>query len=258
MTMLELSDVDVRFGAITALSGINFHVTAGEIVALVGDNGAGKSTLLSIMSGARRPSSGVILKNGEQVEFHNPRSAAMHGVQMVYQDLALIPAADVATNMFLSRELTQKGALGWFGVLDKKGMRREASRQLDILGVTTLASVQNPVEMLSGGQRQSVALARAALALADAPAGGVLLLDEPTAALGYRQSRSVEDFIRRVAGEGIGVVLVTHDLPLCFEVADRVAVLYHGKLVAELLAQDTNPDEVVGWITGSRLQSETK
>jgi simple sugar transport system ATP-binding protein len=256
--MLELADIDVRFGAITALSGINFHVNSGEIVALVGDNGAGKSTLLSIMSGARRPSSGTILSNGEPVEFHNPRSAAMHGVQMVYQDLALIPAADVATNMFLSRELMRPGPLGRLGMLDKKKMRREASRQLDILGVTTLSSVQNPVEMLSGGQRQSVALARAALALADSAAGGVLLLDEPTAALGYRQSRSVEDFIRRVAGEGIGVVLVTHDLPLCFEVADRVSVLYHGRLVTELKAEDTSPDEVVGWITGSRLQSETK
>jgi ABC-type sugar transport system ATPase subunit len=256
--MLELADIEVRFGAITALSEINFHVKAGEIVALVGDNGAGKSTLLSIMSGARRPSSGTILSNGEPVEFHNPRAAALYGVQMVYQDLALIPAADVATNMFLSREMMRSGPLGWFGVLDKRGMRREASRQLDILGVTTLSSVQNPVEMLSGGQRQSVALARAALALTDSTAGGVLLLDEPTAALGYRQSRSVEEFIRRVAGEGVGVVLVTHDLPLCFEVADRVSVLYHGRLVAELNAKDTSPDEVVGWITGSRLQSETR
>ncbi len=256
--MLELRDVEVRFGAITALTGINFHVEPGEIVALVGDNGAGKSTLLSIMSGARRPTAGTIVRDGDVVEFHNPRMAAMHGVQMVYQDLALIPAADVATNMFLSREIMKKGPLGWLGVLDKKEMRREAGRQLDTLGVTTLASVQNPVEMLSGGQRQSVALARAALALADAPAGGILLLDEPTAALGYRQSRSVENFIRRVADEGVGVVLVTHDLPLCFEVADRVSVLYHGKLVAELLARDTDPDEVVGWITGSRLQSEAK
>ncbi len=256
--MLELRDVEVRFGAITALTGINFHVEPGGIVALVGDNGAGKSTLLSIMSGARRPTAGTIVRDGVVVEFHNPRMAAMHGVQMVYQDLALIPAADVATNMFLSREIMKKGPLGWLGVLDKKEMRREAGRQLDTLGVTTLASVQNPVEMLSGGQRQSVALARAALALADAPAGGILLLDEPTAALGYRQSRSVENFIRRVADEGVGVVLVTHDLPLCFEVADRVSVLYHGKMVAELLARDTDPDEVVGWITGSRLQSEAK
>ncbi|HEX4443710.1 MAG TPA: ATP-binding cassette domain-containing protein [Galbitalea sp.] len=256
--MLELRDIEVRFGAITALSGITFSVKPGEIVALVGDNGAGKSTLLSIMSGARRPSGGSIIFGGETVEFSNPRAAARHGIQMVYQDLALIPAADVATNMFLSREILRRGPLGLLGWLDKKTMRREAGRQLDTLGVTTLSSVQNPVEMLSGGQRQSVALARAALALADSSGGGVLLLDEPTAALGYRQSRSVEDFIRRVAGEGIGVVLVTHDLPLCFEVADRVAVLYHGKLVAELQARDTHPDEVVGWITGSRLQSEAK
>jgi ABC-type sugar transport system ATPase subunit len=169
---------------------------------------------------------------------------------MVYQDLALIDAADIATNLTLGREPVRRGPLGWLGVLDKKAMRREAARELEALGVTT-APVTRPVEMLSGGQRQVVALARSAVRTS-ARGNGVLLLDEPTAALGYAQTRQVEDLIKRMAGRGIAVVLVTHNLPLCFKVADRIAVLNRGRKVADVATGDTDNDSVVGWITGAK------
>jgi ABC-type sugar transport system ATPase subunit len=173
---------------------------------------------------------------------------------MVYQDLALIDAADIATNLTLGRENVRKGPLGWLGVLDKRAMRREAAKELEALGVTT-APVTRPVEMLSGGQRQVVALARSAVR-ANARGQGVLLLDEPTAALGYAQTRQVADLTRRMADRGIAVVVVTHNLPLCFEVADRIAVLNRGRKVADVRTADTDNDSVVGWITGAKPAQE--
>jgi simple sugar transport system ATP-binding protein len=251
---LRLSGIDLHYGFVKALDGIDFQVGRGEVVALLGDNGAGKSTLLKVMSGAHRPSSGRIEVGGTEVEFTSPKASAEAGVQMVYQDLALVDAADIATNLTLGREPLMRGPLGWLGVVDKGAMRREATRELDALGVTT-APVTRPVEMLSGGQRQVVAIARSAVRVT-AREHGVLLLDEPTAALGYAQTRQVEDLIRRMAERGIAVVVVTHNLPLCFQVADRIAVLNRGRKVADIATGDTDNDSVVGWITGSKSAQE--
>lgn len=249
--MFTLTGIDVHFGAVRALSQVDFHLDAGEVVALVGDNGAGKSTLLSVMAGARRPTGGHISVDGARHDFHGPRDAAAAGVQIVYQDLALVDAADVATNITLGREPRRQGPAGWLGFLDKKAMRRIAREQLDALEVSNVGAVTQPVEMLSGGQRQAVALARAAVRLRTDNAR-VLLLDEPTAALGYQQSRQVERFIERTAARGVAVVIVTHDLPLCYQVAHRIVVLNRGRKVADVQRAAAEPDQVVGWITGSR------
>ena len=249
--MFTLTGIDVHFGAVRALSQVDFHLAAGEVVALVGDNGAGKSTLLSVMAGVRRPTGGHLSVDGTRHDFHGPREAAAAGVQIVYQDLALVDAADVATNITLGREPRRRSAAGWLGLVDKKAMRRIAREQLDALEVSNVGAVTQPVEMLSGGQRQAVALARAAVRLRTDNAR-VLLLDEPTAALGYQQSRQVERFIERTAARGIGVVIVTHDLPLCYEVAHRIVVLHRGRKVADVERAAAEPDHIVGWITGSR------
>ncbi|MDP9026140.1 MAG: ATP-binding cassette domain-containing protein [Actinomycetota bacterium] len=247
---LKLTGIELHYGFVKALDGIDFEVRHGEVVALLGDNGAGKSTLLKVMSGAHRPSTGTIAVDGDRVELTSPKAASAVGIEMVYQDLALVEAADVATNLTLGREPVRPGPLGWLGVIDKRAMRREAARELEALGVTT-APVNRSVEMLSGGQRQVVAIARSAVRVT-AKARGVLLLDEPTAALGYAQTKQVEDLIRRMADRGIAVVLVTHNLPLCFKVADRIAVLNRGHKVADIATAETANDSVVGWITGSK------
>jgi ABC-type sugar transport system ATPase subunit len=251
---LRLSGIELSYGFVKALDGVDFEVQPGEIAAVLGDNGAGKSTLLKVMSGAHRPTAGTIEVGGHTVDFRSPRDASDAGVEMVYQDLALIDAADIATNLTLGRENVRRGPLGWLGVLDKRAMRREAGKELEALGVTT-APVTRPVEMLSGGQRQVVALARSAVR-ANARGQGVLLLDEPTAALGYAQTRQVADLTRRMADRGIAVVVVTHNLPLCFEVADRIAVLNRGRKVADVRTEDTDNDSVVGWITGAKPAQE--
>ena len=217
-------------------------------MALVGDNGAGKSTLLKVMSGAHRPTHGTIAVGGREHEFSSPKAAAAAGIQMVYQDLALVDAADIATNLTLGREPLRRGPLGWLGFLDKKAMRREAEHELRQLGVIT-APPTRQVEMLSGGQRQVVALARSAVRVDQ---NGVLLLDEPTASLGYEQSLQVAGLIRNMADRGIAVVVVTHNLPLVFDVADRIVVLNRGRKVADVQRAETDNEAVVGWITGAR------
>jgi simple sugar transport system ATP-binding protein len=247
---LELTGIDMHYGYVRALADINFHVMPGEVVGLLGDNGAGKSTLLKVMSGAHQPSGGTVAVHGRQVEFHDPSDAATAGIQMVYQDLALVEAQDISTNLNIGREILRPGPLGWLGFVDHKAMRRRSEAELDRLGVRT-APMTRPVEMLSGGQRQVVALARSAIRVSGA-ANGVLLLDEPTAALGYEQTKQVEALIRRMATQGIAIVLVTHNLPLCYEVADRVVILNRGSKVADVRIDETERDHIVGWITGAR------
>ncbi|XVU23547.1 ATP-binding cassette domain-containing protein [Actinoplanes sp. CA-054009] len=254
---LRLSGIEMHYGYVRALSGIDFHVEPGEVVGLLGDNGAGKSTLLKIMSGAHRPTAGTVEVHGRRVEFHQPSDAAAAGVQMVYQDLALVDAQDISTNLNIGREILRRGPLGWLGFVDHKAMRRRSEAELDRLGVRT-APMTRPVEMLSGGQRQVVALARSATRVSG-DGHGVLLLDEPTAALGYEQTRQVEALIRRMAGQGVAIVLVTHNLPLCHEVADRVTILNRGAKVADVRLDETENDHIVGWITGARApQSQLK
>ena len=247
---LELIGIEKHYGFLKALDDVDFHVRDGEVVAVVGDNGAGKSTLLKVMSGAHRPTHGTVRVRGEDCDFHSPRASAEAGIQMVYQDLALVDAADIATNLTLGREPLRRGPLGWLGFLDKKAMRHEADRELRALGVTT-APAGRVVEMLSGGQRQVVALARSAVRVTDR-GHGVLLLDEPTAALGYSQSRQVASLIRTLADREIAVVVVSHNLPLVFEVADRIVVMNRGRKVADIATTATDNEAVVGWITGAR------
>src|SRR4030095_6889137 len=204
---LELSGIDMHYGYVRALAGIDFHVQPGEVVGLLGDNGAGKSTLLKVMSGAHRPSGGTMPAPGwarRPVGFHSPSDSAAAGIQMVYQDLALIDPQDISTNLNIGREILRKGLLGGLGFVDRKAMRKRAEAELDRLGVRT-APMTRPVEMLSGGQRQVVALARRAIRVSG-ESNGVLLLDEPTAALGYEQTKQVEALIRRMAGQGIAIV----------------------------------------------------
>ncbi|KQW47251.1 hypothetical protein ASC77_12250 [Nocardioides sp. Root1257] len=247
---LDLQGIEMHYGFVRALDGIDIHVNAGEVVALLGDNGAGKSTLLKVMSGAHRPSGGTIRVRGEEKSFHAPSDAADAGIQMVYQDLSLVEPQDIAINLNLGQEKLRRGPLGWLGFVDRKEMRRSSEKELDRLGVRT-APMTRPVEMLSGGQRQVVALARSAIRV-NGESQGILLLDEPTAALGYEQTKNVEALIRRMADQGIAIVVVTHDLPLCYEVADRIVILNRGKKVADLAAAGADRDHIVGWITGSR------
>jgi len=247
---LELRGIDMHYGYVRALDAIDFHVQQGEVVGLLGDNGAGKSTLLKVMSGAHRPTRGSILVHGVDSAFHAPSDATRAGIQMVYQDLALVEPQDIATNLNLGREILRKGPLGWLGFVDHKAQRKRSEAELEALGVRT-AAMTRPVEMLSGGQRQVVALARSATRVTG-DRNGVLLLDEPTAALGYEQTQQVQALIRRTAGQGIAVVLVTHNLPLAMDVCDRIAVLNRGRKVADVATSATENDQLVGWITGAR------
>ncbi|MFM1950600.1 MAG: hypothetical protein RL418_287 [Actinomycetota bacterium] len=245
----DLESIDLHYGYVKALDNVNFKVMPGEAVALLGDNGAGKSTLLKVMSGAHRPTSGTMRISGTSVEFHSPKDAAKAGVEMVYQDLALVDAQDSATNLLLGREILRKGPLGALGFIDRKKMIVEANSETELLGVK-IANMTRPVEMLSGGQRQGVALARAAVRVTGKEKG-ILLLDEPTAALGYEQKVMVEKLIHRLAGEGIAIVLVTHDLPLAFSAASRMVVLNRGKKVCDRPTSETSYEEIVGYITGA-------
>jgi simple sugar transport system ATP-binding protein len=244
---LELRGIDMHYGYVRALDGIDVAVQQGEVLGLLGDNGAGKSTLLKVMSGAHQPTSGTILVHGAPVVFHSPSDSTRTGIEMVYQDLALVDAQDIATNLNIGREILRRGPLGWLGFVDHKAQRKRSAAELDRLGVRA-AAVTRPVEMLSGGQRQVVALARAASRVTD----GVLLLDEPTAALGYEQTRQVQALIRRMAEQGVACVLVTHNLPLAIDVCDRIVVLNRGRKVADVPASGTDNDQLVGWITGAR------
>jgi len=248
---LRLTGIEKHYGYVKALDGVDFHVNPGEIVSLLGDNGAGKSTLLKVMSGAHRASTGRIEVGGREHAFTSPHDAAAAGIQMVYQDLALIEAQDIATNLQLGQEPLRRFPLNLLGMIDRKAMQQSSIAQLDRLGVRT-APPTRPVEMLSGGQRQVVAIARSAVRVMEAGKPGIMLMDEPTAALGYEQTRMVEGLIRRMAEQGIAIVLVTHNLPLCFAVSDRIVVMNRGRKVADIAKADTDRDAIVGWITGAR------
>jgi len=248
----ELDKICMHYGYLTVLDEVSVRVAPGEVLALLGDNGAGKSTVLKVMSGAHQPTSGTIRVQGIEHDFHSPRRASEAGVEMVYQDLALVDAMDITSNLMLGRERMSKGLRGLLGFVDLRAMRREAQRELDALGIRT-APVTRPVEMLSSGQRQIVAIARAAARLPDR---GVLLMDEPTAALGHEQTELVEELIRTMAARGIAVVLVTHNLPLVMNVADRIVVLNRGRKVADIETSRTDSDRVVSWIIGAGVQED--
>ena len=240
--LLEARNLVKHYGNVLALDGANFAAREGEVTALIGDNGAGKSTLVKALSGALRTDSGKILVSGSPVSMNSPLDARRHGIETVYQDLALAPDLDAAANLHLGREIY------WFRplhILNKPAMRRRAVDAFADLGVE-LKDVTAPVITLSGGQRQSVAVARAV-----SYASRIIFLDEPTAALGVLQRERVLDNIRRVRDRGIAVVLISHNMPEVLAVADRVEVLRMGRRVARFQAADATVEQLVGAMTGA-------
>ncbi len=229
-----------------ALTDVDFEVHAGEVVALVGDNGAGKSTLIKCISGAHVPDTGTIFVEGREAKIHVPSDSTRLGIETVYQDLALCDNLDVVANMFLGREGATPALLG---PLPELMMEKRSLEVLETLRVTTITSVRQRVASLSGGQRQSVAISRAVMWSAK-----VVILDEPTAALGVAQTEQVLALIRRLRERGLGVVVITHNLHEVFEVADRIIVLRLGRRVATFSHEGTSPEEVVSAITGARRE----
>ncbi|PKW27266.1 ATP-binding cassette domain-containing protein [Phycicoccus duodecadis] len=243
--LFEATGLRRRFGRVQALDGVDFDVEAGEVVALIGDNGAGKSTLVKALTGNLDVDEGEIRFQGEPVHFTTPQDASRVGIEVVHQDLALAPHLDAAQNMFLGREVMRGGILGHLGFMDTPQMRKRSAQAFTELG-SAVRSVVTPVGSMSGGQKQTVAIARA-VAWADK----VLFLDEPTAALGVVQTRNVLDTIKKVRDRGIAVVLISHSMPHVLEVADRVQVLRLGRRVATYRGADTSVEQLVGAMTGA-------
>ena len=242
--IFEARDVTKRFGRVVALRGVDFDLRAGEVHAIVGDNGAGKSTLIKILSGVMQPTSGEILIDGHPVSLGSPREARSHGIETVYQDLALANHLDASANLFLGRESLQPGVLGWLGFLDSRTMRRRTSEELRHLKID-IPSVQVPVLGMSGGQRQAVAVARA-----HAWGSRIVIMDEPTAALGVRESAMVLELIREVRSNGVSVIMISHNLPETFAVADRITVVRLGRNVATLTTRESSVEAIVSMMTG--------
>ena len=242
--ILELRGISKSFGAVQALYEVDFHVSAGEVMALVGDNGAGKSTLIKCIAGIYSIDSGEVIFEGEPVSIHGPKDAARLGIEVVYQDLALADNLDVVQNMFLGREEVS----GLLRSLDELTMEKRANDTLASLSVTTINSVRQTVAGLSGGQRQSVAVAKAVMWNSR-----VVILDEPTAALGVAQTRQVLDLVKRLGEQGLAVVLVSHNLHDIFEVADTITVLRLGQNVAVHKRADVTQTQVVEAITAGKL-----
>jgi fructose transport system ATP-binding protein len=248
--ILEATGLVKRYGQVVALDRADFDLFAGEILAIIGDNGAGKSTLIKALSGALQPDEGEIRLDGKRVHFRSPRDARRAGIETVYQDLAVAPALDIASNIFLGREARRRGPLGLaLRILDKRAMRREAARHFADLKIG-VQSMAQPVESLSGGQRQGVAVARAAKW-----AQRLAIMDEPTAALGVKETRQVLDLIRRVRDSGLPVILISHDMPHVFELADRIHIMRLGRRVAVVTPQTHTMPEAVAIMTGA-TQSE--
>lgn len=245
--VLEARRIVKRYGRVTALDHADFNLMPGEILAIIGDNGAGKSTLVKALTGAITPDEGEILLDGTPVTFRSPIEARAAGIETVYQNLALSPALSIADNMFLGREIRSNGLMGRaFNMLDKARMQREARAALSRLGLMTIQNINQPVETLSGGQRQGVAIARAA-----AFARHVIILDEPTAALGVKESRRVLDLILDVKKSGLPVVLISHNMPHVFEIADRIHIHRLGKRHAVVKPSDVSMADAVAIMTGA-------
>jgi simple sugar transport system ATP-binding protein len=248
--LLEARRIVKSFGRVHALRGASFTVFPGEVVALVGDNGAGKSTLVKTLAGVHAPDAGEIVFEGRPVTIGSPLEARALGIETVYQDLALAADLDPAANLFLGREVSRGGLLGRLGFLDKAEMHRRADEAFKSLGVG-LQDSGAPVATMSGGQRQGVAVSRAVTW-----ASRVVFMDEPTAALGVVQTRNVLDLILRVRERGLSVVLISHNMPEVFEVADRIEVLRLGARVARLKPQDVSMEDVVAAMTGALKHEE--
>ena len=241
--ILQARNLNKSFGPVHVLHDVDFDVYPGEVTALVGDNGAGKSTLVKCFAGINSIDSGEVLFEGNPVAIHDPRAATALGIEFVYQDLALADNLDITQNMFLGREITR----GQSSILSDGEMEKQARATLASLSVRTVSSVRQLVSNLSGGQRQTVAIAKAVLWNSK-----IVFLDEPTAALGVAQTRQVLDLVRRLADQGRGVVLISHNMNDVMEVADRVVALYLGRVAAEVEKKDTSTTQIVELITSGR------
>jgi fructose transport system ATP-binding protein len=245
--VLKATRLVKTYGNVVGLDGVSLELFPGEVLAIIGDNGAGKSTLVKCLTGAEIPDEGTIELDGKVVHFRRPQDARDLGIETVYQSLAVSPALDVASNLFLGRELRKPGVLGTvFRMLDRKLMRQRATDELRALGISTLQDVTVPVENLSGGQRQAVAVARAA-----AFGSKVVVLDEPTAALGVRESNQVLELIGTLRDRGVPVILISHNMPHVFDVADRIHIQRLGKRAATITPQSHSMTDAVAIMTGA-------
>ncbi|MGQ4436615.1 MULTISPECIES: ATP-binding cassette domain-containing protein [unclassified Streptomyces] len=242
------------FGRVVGLDDVDLTLHAGEVLAVIGDNGAGKSTLIKCLSGALVPDRGSILVDGNEVAFKRPQDAREAGIETVYQTLAVAPALDIASNLFLAREIRRKGVLGSvFRMLDTGEMKKQASDHIKRLGISTLQNINQAVETLSGGQRQSVAVARAG-----AFGGRVVILDEPTAALGVRETGQVLKLVRDLRDQGLGVILISHNMPNVFDVADRIHIQRLGGCAGVVTPKSHSMEDAVAIMTGAKkLVAET-
>jgi ABC-type sugar transport system ATPase subunit len=240
--LLKVRGIEKHFGAVQALYAVDLDLPAGQVTALCGDNGAGKSVLTKCVSGVYQPDHGETFWEGHPVRIHTTRDAARLGIETVYQDLALCDNLDIVQNMFLGRERLRRG------LLDEDDMERAAAKTLASLRVTTVRSIRQPVASLSGGQRQSVAVAKAVMWNSK-----LVIMDEPTAALGVNQTRQVLDLVRRLRDRGLGVMVISHNLNDIFEVADRIAVLYLGRMVVQDKATAFDRQSVVEYMTNGSL-----
>ena len=241
-----------RYGRVTALDNADFDLYPGEILAVIGDNGAGKSSLIKAISGAVTPDAGEIMLEGKQINFKTPMEARNAGIETVYQNLALSPALSIADNMFLGREIRKPGFLGkWMRMLDRQAMERRAREKLTELGLLTIQNIGQAVETLSGGQRQGVAVARAA-----AFGSKMIIMDEPTAALGVKESRRVLELILDVKRRGLPIVLISHNMPHVFEVADRIHIHRLGRRLCVIDPKQYTMSDAVAFMTGAKPAPE--
>ncbi|MEV2193015.1 ATP-binding cassette domain-containing protein [Streptomyces phaeochromogenes] len=246
--VLEARGLVKVFGRVIGLNDVDLTLYPGEVLAVIGDNGAGKSTLIKCLSGALVPDRGSILVDGSEVNFKRPQDAREAGIETVYQTLAVAPALDIASNLFLAREIRRKGVLGSvFRMLDTGEMKRQASDHIKRLGIGTLQNINQAVETLSGGQRQSVAVARTAIF-----GGRVVILDEPTAALGVRETGQVLKLVRDLRDQGLGIILISHNMPNVFDVADRIHIQRLGGCAGVITPRSHSMEDAVAIMTGAK------
>lgn len=247
--ILSARQITKKFGRVVALDNCDFDLMPGEVLGVIGDNGAGKSTLIKALSGALRPDHGEVRLEGDLVQFHEPLEARRAGIETVYQNLALSPALSIADNMFLGREIRKPGLLGSvFRFLDRTEMESQSRALLTELGLLTIQNIGQTVETLSGGQRQGIAVARAA-----AFGSKVIIMDEPTAALGVKESRRVLELIRDVQSKGISIVLISHNMPHVFEVASRIHIHRLGKRLCVIDPKKYEMSDAVAFMTGAKV-----
>jgi len=249
-TAIELKSIQKSFGGVKALKNVSFKINKGEVVGLLGDNGAGKSTLVRCISGIHEPDNGEVLVNGNLVRISSPLDARLVGIETVFQDLAMVPEFNITENLFLNREIKHKNPiLKWLGWLDKNAMERRSKKALNRLN-SRIPSFDAQIHNLSGGQRQAVAIARAVNWGAD-----IVIMDEPTAALGVEQSAQVNELIKVISSQGVAVLLISHNMQHVVETCDRAVVLYQGESVADVAVSEVTKEDLVALITGAKTQA---